>query len=216
MAQGLLFVLFKAVWQDMMSDIAYDSTKQNWQAFQLVFDESKKSQQLGLDLTVALERCFYSSKKVIAEKCREHLIKNSTFIQYRGAKIYSPPEHDRDIKILDSNIKLLEKQLKKIGKKNHNHQSIIKMNLVEDYLKQISHSNNQSFQQDKHVGEKLFEEANKDCDVNILKSALRDEKYGFRKLMLKNFLIEIEPNEELNSIFNARTYLILHQVRNKF
>ncbi|MEO1431108.1 MAG: hypothetical protein AAFV71_19010 [Cyanobacteria bacterium J06633_8] len=216
MAEPLLFVLFKAVWQDLISDIAYDSTKQDWQAFQLFFDKSKKNQQLALYLTVALEKCFYSSKKVLAQKCREHLIKNSTFIQYRGVKIYSPPEHDRDIKVLDSNIKLLEKQLKKIGKKNRNHQSIVNMNLVEEFLKQISTSNEKYLQQDKHVGEELFEEVNKDCDVDIFQSALRDEKYGFRKLMLNSFLIEIEPNEQLNSIFNARTYLILHQVRKKF
>ncbi|MBF2014060.1 MAG: hypothetical protein IGS23_02360 [Rivularia sp. T60_A2020_040] len=89
MNEDFLFVLLKVIWQDLIQDVAYDSTKQNWQVLQAVIDENKHNKQVNQSLIIALNKCFYSSSKIIAEKCREELIKKSTFIQYRGAKIYS-------------------------------------------------------------------------------------------------------------------------------
>ncbi|MEO1186403.1 MAG: hypothetical protein AAFX46_17735 [Cyanobacteria bacterium J06636_27] len=216
MVEPPLFLLFKVIWQDLMRDITYDSTKQNWSSLQIVLDESKNNHQVSFDLTVALEKSFYSSKKIIAEKCREQLIKNSTYTQYRGAKIYSPPENDTDIKTLEKEIKLLEKQLKKIDNKKRKNETVINLNQIEEFIKQLSESNSQSFQKDNHIDNQLFEAANKHCDVDVYQSALRNEKNGLRRLIFNSFLIEIEPKEHLNQIFNARTYLILHQIRNKF
>ena len=67
----------------------------------------------------------------------------------------------------------------------------------------------------KNAWNQLWEELEKDCDVNIYKAALRTEEKGLSKSMFKNFLIEIEPNEQLNRIFKARTYRILHSIRDK-
>lgn len=215
MTERFLFMLFKVIWQDLMQDITFDSTKQNWQTLQAIFIKNKNNQQLRLDLTIALKKSFYSSKKMIAEKCRENLIKESTFIQYRGAKIYNPPKNDIDIKTLEKEIKLLETQLKQINKRNRNDRSLIDFNQIEEFLRQLSQSIDQKFKNDKHIGYELFAFCD-NCDVGIYQSALRNEKNGLRKLMFNSFLIEIEPKEELNRIFNARTYLILNQMRNKF
>ncbi len=214
MTERFLFVLFSVIWQDLVRDITYDSTKQNWSSLEPVFHESKRNKQFSLDLTTALKKSFYSSKKNIAEKCRESLIKKSTFIQYRGAKIYSPPENDRDIKTLEKEIKLLEKQLKQIHKRNKNDRSLINLGQIEEFLQQSSKSSYQ-IRDDKHIGYELFEEVSEDCDVEIYQSALKDQKNGLRRLMFNSFLIDIEPKEQLNRIFNARTYLILHQMQNK-
>ncbi|WP_414621860.1 hypothetical protein [Calothrix sp. CCY 0018] len=61
----------------------------------------KNNQQVNQDLAAALEKSFYSSDKTIAIKCREELIKNSTYTQYRGAKSYKPAENDTAIKNLE-------------------------------------------------------------------------------------------------------------------
>ncbi|MGF1674640.1 MAG: hypothetical protein ACFCUV_13280 [Rivularia sp. (in: cyanobacteria)] len=216
MTEDFLFVLLKVIWQDLIRDVAYDSTKQNWQVLQAVIDENKHNKQVNQSLIIALNKCFYSSSKIIAEKCREELIKKSTFIQYRGAKIYSPPQNDTDIRNLEGKIKFLEKQLKQTSKKHSNNQSFIIFNQLEELLKQLSQSDYQPYHEDKNINDKLFAEVEKDCNVDIYKTALRDDKNGLLKEIFNGFLIEVEPNEQLNRIFNARTYLILKQIRNKF
>ncbi|MGB3756798.1 MAG: hypothetical protein WBA07_10530, partial [Rivularia sp. (in: cyanobacteria)] len=85
MAEPFLLILFKVIWQDLVENVAYDSTKQSWQVLQVIIDEIKNNKQVSQDLAVALEKCCYSSDKIIAEKCREKLIQNSTYTQYRGA-----------------------------------------------------------------------------------------------------------------------------------
>ena len=67
----------------------------------------------------------------------------------------------------------------------------------------------------KNAQNQLLEELEKDCDVIIYKAALREQKNGLRKLFFQSFLIEIQPNEKLNRIFKARTYLILSNIREK-
>ncbi|MBE9215514.1 hypothetical protein IQ247_23090 [Plectonema cf. radiosum LEGE 06105] len=216
MTEDFLFILLKVIWQDLIQDVAYDSTIQNWQVLQVVIDENKHNKQVNQSLIIALNKCFYSSNKSIAEKCREKLIKKSTFIQYRGAKIYSPPQNDTDIRNLEEKIKFLEKQLKQIGKKHSNNQSLIIFNQVEELVKQSSQSEYKYYPEEKDIDDKLFAEAEKDCDVEFYKTALRDDKNGLRKQLFNSFLIEVESLEQLNRIFNARTYLILKQIRNKF
>ena len=117
MTESFLIILFKVIWQDLKEDAAYDSTKQNWQALQVIIDEIKNNKQVSQDLAVALEKCYYFSDKTIAENCHDELIKNSTYTQYRGAKIYKPLENDIGIRKLENKVKHLEKELKKFGKK---------------------------------------------------------------------------------------------------
>jgi len=216
MNEDFLFILLKIIWQDLIQDVAYDSIIQNWQVLQAVIDENKQNKQVNQSLIIALNKCFYSSNKSIAEKCREELIKKSTFIQYRGAKIYSPAQNDTHIRNLEEKIKFLDKQLKQIGKKHSSNQSLIIFNQVEQLVKQSSQSEHQYYPEEKDIDDKLFAEAEKDCDVEFYKTAVRDNQNGLRKQMFNSFLIEVEPNEQLNRIFNARTYLILKQIRNQF
>lgn len=216
MTKSFLFILFKVIWQDLVEDVAYDSTKQTWQALQVIIHEIKNNKQVNQDLAVALEKSFYSSDKTIAEKCLEELINNSTYTQYRGAKIYKPPENDTAIRSLEKKIKFLEKELKQFGKKLFAKKYFLNPTELEELFKQLSQLNYESSEKTKKDAEnQLLQEAEKDCNVNIYKTILRDEENGLRKLMFKNFLIEIEPNEQLNRIFNAKTYLILNKIREK-
>ncbi len=215
MAEPFLFLLFKIIWQDLVENVAYDSTKQDWQALQVVIDEIKNNKQVSEDLAFALYKCFYFSDKNIAQKCREELIKSSTFTQYRGAKIYKPSENDTAIRKLENKINFLEKQLKQIDKKKLA-KSVLTFDKLEDLLKQISQTNYESSQEAKKIIQnQLFEEAETDCDVKIYKTRLREQENGLRKQIFNSFLVEIEPNEQLNRIFNARTYLILNKIREK-
>lgn len=212
MAESFLVVLFKVIWQHLVQDVGYYSKQQNWQAIQVVIDEIKKSKQVNQDLTVALEKCFYSSIITIVQQCREELIKNSTFTQYRGAKIYKPADNDKDIRSLENKIKFIEKQLKKIQRPKFFNQSFFSSTQIEEIQKQLSEYYQES-QTD--IDYKLFEEAEKDCDVNIYKAKLREEENRLQTKIFNTFLREIEPHEELNRIFKARTHLILSQVRNQ-
>jgi hypothetical protein len=216
MAEPLLLILFKVIWQDLIEDVAYDSTKQNWQALQVVVDEIKNNKQVSQDLAVALEKSFYFSDKTIAEKCLEELIKNSTYTQYRGAKIYKPQENDTGIRRLEKKIKFLETELKQFDKKLFGKKSFLNSSELEELVKELSQSNYESSKKaEKEAESQLFAEVEKDCDVNIYKAALRDEKNGLLKSMFNSFLKAIEPNEQLNRIFQARTYLILNKIREK-
>ncbi len=216
MAEPFLLILFKVIWQDLVENVAYDSTKQSWQVLQVIIDEIKNNKQVAQDLAVALEKCCYSSDKIIAEKCREQLIKNSTYTQYRGAKIYKPLENDTGIKKLENKIKLLEKQLKQFGKKLFAKKSSFNPSNLEELVKELSQSNYEALEAAKISAQnQLLEELENDCDVTIYNAALRDKNNGLRKLFFQSFLIEIEPNEQLNRIFNAKTYLILSNIREK-
>ena len=214
MAEPFLLILFKVIWQDLVENVAYDSTKQSWQVLQVIIDEIKNTKQVSQDLAVALEKCCYSSDKIIAEKCREKLIQNSTYTQYRGAKIYKPLENDLGIRKLENKINFLEKQLKQFGKKLFAKKSSFDSSNLEELVKELSQSSYEASEAAKiNAQNQLLEELEKDCDVTIYKAALRDQKNGLRKLFFQSFLIEIEPNEQLNRIFNARTYLILNKIR---
>lgn len=216
MGEPFLLILFKVIWLDLIKNIAYDSTKRDWQAFQIVIEEIKNNKQVNQDLAIALEKSFYSSDKTIAEKCCEELIKNSTYTQYRGVKSYKPAENDTAIKNLENKIISWEKQLKQARKKPFAKNSVFNISNLEEFLKQLSQSNYQTSEAVKNnVNNQLLEVAEKDWDANIYKAAIRDEENGLRKLMFKSFLIEIEPNKELNRIFNAKIYLILNKIREK-
>ena len=216
MTESFLITLFKVIWQDLTEDAAYDSTKQNWQALQVVIDEIKNSKQVSQDLAVALEKCYHSSDKTIVETCREELIKSSTFVQYRGAKIYKPPENDTGIRKLENKNKLIDKQLKQVGKKLFTKKYFINPSDLEELVKELSQlSYEASEAKKKDAWNQLLQEAEKDCEVNLYQTRIRDKKNGLRKLIFDNFLIEIEPNEKLNRIFSARTYLILRNIREK-
>lgn len=216
MTEAFLITLFKIIWQDLTEDTAYDSTKQNWQALQVIIDEIKNNKQVSQDLAVALEKCFYSSDKTIAETCREELIKNSTFVQYRGAKIYKPPENDTGIRKLESKNNLRDKQLKQFGKKLFAKKTFINPSDLEELVKDLSQiSYEASEAKKKEAWNQLLQEVEKDCEVKIYQTKIRDKEDGLRKLMFSNFLIEIEPNEQLNRIFSAKTYLILKNIREK-
>ena len=83
-------------------------------------------------------------------------------------------------------------------------------------MQQLSQSNYESSEQaKKYTEEQLFEILEQDCNVNIYITAIRDKKNGLRTKILNSFLREIEPNQQLNRIFKARTHLILSQVRNQ-
>ena len=216
MTESFLITLFKVIWLDLTEDTAYDSTKQNWQALQVVIDEIKNSKQVGQDLAVALEKCYYSSDKTIVETCREELIKSSTFVQYRGAKIYKPLENDTGIRKLENKDNLIDKELKKFGKKLFTKKSFINPSDLEELVKELSQlSYEASEAKKKDAWNQLLQEVEKDCEVNIYQTRIRDKKNGLRNLIFDNFLIEIEPNEQLNRIFSARTYLILRNIREK-
>ncbi len=216
MAEPFLLTLFKVIWLDLTENIAYDSTKRDWQALQVVIEEIKNNKKVNQDLAVALEKSFYSSDKTIAEKCREELIKNSTFTQYRGAKIYKPAENDTAIKNLESNIKSRDKQLKQFGRKLFAKNSVLDISNLEEFLKQLSQSNYETSEAVKSNADKqLLEIAEKDWYGNIYKAAIRGKNNGLRKSMFQSFLVEIEPNEQLNRIFRARTYIILNKIREK-
>ncbi|MEO1431107.1 MAG: hypothetical protein AAFS12_08170 [Cyanobacteria bacterium J06632_19] len=214
MSETIVFTLFQVIWQDWVENVAYDSTKQNWQALKIVIDEIKSNKQIGEDLAIALEKSFYSSDKNIAEKCRHELIKNSTYTQYRGAKIYKPLENDTGIRKLENKIRLLEKQLKQFDKKLFAKKSFINPIDLEKLAKELSQSDYEASEKVKTNAEhQLLQESEKNCDVNIYKFALADKKNGLRKLMFNSFLIGIESKEQLNRIFNAKTYLILNKIR---
>ncbi|MGB3642681.1 MAG: hypothetical protein WBA39_34620 [Rivularia sp. (in: cyanobacteria)] len=214
MAEPFLLILFKVIWQDLVENVAYDSTKQSWQVLQVIIDEIKNNKQVSQDLAVALEKRCYSSDKIIAEKCREKLIQNSTYTQYRGAKIYKPLENDLGIRKLENKINFLEKQLKQFGKKLFAKKSSFDSSNLEELVKELSQSSYEASEAAKiNAQNQLLEELEKDCDVTIYKAALRDQKNGLRQLFFQSFIIEIEPNQELNRIFNARTYLILNKIR---
>lgn len=216
MAEPFLLILFKVIWLDLIDNIAYDSTKQNWQALQVAIEAIKNNQQVNQDLAAALEKSFYSSDKTIAIICREELIKNSTYTQYRGAKIYKPAENDTAIRNLESKINFLEKQLKQARKKLSTKNSVLNISNLEEFQKKLSQSNYETSEGvKKNANNQLLEAAEKDWYANIYNTAIRDKKNGLRKLMFQSFLIEIEPNQELNRIFNARTYLILNQISGK-
>lgn len=221
MAEPFLIIIFKVIWQDLVENIAYDSTKQHWQVLQVIIDEIKSSKQVNQDLAVALEKCCYSSDKTIAEKCFEELINNSTYTQYRGAKIYKPPENDVGIKKLENKIKFLEKELKQFGKQQFGKKLFAKKSSLnpsdlENFLKEISQSSYEvSEAAKKNAQNQLLEQLQKNCDVNVYNAAIKDEKNGLRKLMFQSFLIDIEPNEHLNRIFSAKTYLILNKMGKK-
>ncbi|MGB6301399.1 MAG: hypothetical protein WBF90_35180 [Rivularia sp. (in: cyanobacteria)] len=216
MTEPFLLILFKVIWLDLIDNIAYDSTKQNWQALQIVIEEIKNNQQVNQNLAIALEKSFYYSDKYIAEKCREELIKNSTFTQYRGAKIYKPAENDTAIKNLESKIKSQDKQLKRFGRKIFAKNSVFEICYLEKFLKQLSQSNYETSEAVKsNANKQLLEAVEKDWYGNIYKAAIRNKENGLRKSMFQNFLIEIEPNEQLNRIFHARTYIILNKIRQK-
>lgn len=216
MTEPFLLILFKVIWLDLIDNIAYDSTKQNWQALQIVIEEIKNNQQVNQNLAIALEKSFYYSDKYIAEKCREELIKQSTFTQYRGAKIYKPAENHTAIKNLESKIKSRDKKLKKFSKKLFVKNSILNIIDLEYFKKKLSQSNYETSEAVKsNANNQLLEAVEKDLDANIYKAAIRDEENGLRKSMFHNFLIEIEPNEQLNRIFHARTYIILNKIRQK-
>ena len=216
MAEPFLLVVFKVIWQDLVESLIYDSTKQDWQALQIVIDEIKKNKQVNQDLAVAIEKCFYSSDKTIAEKCRDELIKNSTYTQYRGAKIYKPLENDTGIRKLENKIAFSEKQLKQFDKKLFAKKSFFNIDELDEIMQQLSQSNYESSEQaKKYTEEQLFEILEQDCNVNIYITAIRDKKNGLRTKILNSFLREIEPNQQLNRIFKARTHLILSQVRNQ-
>ncbi|BAY86329.1 hypothetical protein NIES267_58350 [Calothrix parasitica NIES-267] len=216
MTESFLITLFKVIWQDLTEDAAYDSTKQNWQALQVVIDEIKNNKQVSQDLAFALEKCYYYSDKIIAETCREELIKSSTFVQYRGAKIYKPPENDTGIRKLENKITLIDKQLKQFGKKLFAKKSFINPSDLEELVKELSQRSYESSEANKKdAWNNLLQEVEKDCEVKIYQNRIRDKKNGLRKLMFDNFLIGIEPHEQLNRIFSARTYLILKNIRDK-
>lgn len=216
MTECFLFTLFKVIWQDLTEDAAYDSTKQNWQALQVVIDEIKENKQVSRDLAIALEKSYYLSDKTIVTTCHEELIKNSTFVQYRGAKIYKPPENDTGIRKLDSKSNLIDKQLKQFGKKLFAKKYFINPNDLEELLKELSQRGYETSEANKKdAWNQLLQEVEKDCEVKIYQTRIRDKENGLRKLMFSNFLKAIEPNEELNRIFSARTYLILKNIREK-
>ncbi len=217
MTESFLLILFKVIWNDIIEDVYYDSTKRNWQTLQVAIDEIKSNKQASKDLAAALERCFYSSDKIIAEECRDELIKNSTYTQYRGAKIYKPIENDTAIRSLDKKIKLWDKEFKQVGKKLFVKKPILNPSDLEEFLKQLSQSDYESSEAAKKNAKiQLLEEVEKDCDASIYKAAIRDKKHGLTKRLLHSFFIDIEPNEELNRIFNAKTYIILNKMRDKF
>lgn len=214
MIDSLAFILFKVVWQDLIEDAVYDSTRQNWQALQVIIDAVRNNKQVSQDLAVALEKCFYSSDKKIADKCREELIKNSAYTQYRGAKIYKPAENDIAIRKLENKIKLSDKYLKDFDKKIFAKKSFINLSDLEELVKQLSQSGYENSVRVKEDAKKhLLEVAEKDCDVNVYKTAIRDKENGLRKLIFKGFLQSIEHHDDLNRMFNAKTYLMLNQIR---
>ena len=216
MTEPFLIILFKVIWQDLTEDAAYDSTKQNWQALQVIIDEIKNNKQVSQDLAVALEKCYYFSDKTIAENCHDELIKNSTYTQYRGAKIYKPLENDIGIRKLENKVKHLEKELKKFGKKIFAKKSSINPSDLDELVKESSQLSYEALEaRKKDSWSQLLKEVEKDCEVKIYQASIRDNKNGLRKLMFNNFLTEIEPNEKLNRIFSARTYLILKNIREK-
>ena len=216
MTESFLITLFKVIWQDLTEDAAYDSTKQNWQALQVVIDEIKENKQVSRDLAIALEKSYYLSDKTIVKTCHEELIKNSTFVQYRGAKIYKPPENDTGIRKLDSKSNLIDKQLKQLGKKLFAKKSFINPSDLEELVRELSQMSYEASEaKKKYAWNQLVQEVEKDCEVNLYQTRIRDKKNGLRKFIFDNFLIEIEPNEQLNRIFSARTYLILKNIREK-
>ncbi|MGB3755141.1 MAG: hypothetical protein WBA07_02040, partial [Rivularia sp. (in: cyanobacteria)] len=102
------------------------------------------------------------------------------------------------------------------GKKLFAKKSSFNLSNLEELVKELSQSSYEASEAAKiNAQNQLLEELEKDCDVTIYKAALRDRKNGLRKLYFQSFLIEIEPNEQLNRIFNARTYLILNKIREK-
>lgn len=201
MAEPFSYVLFEVIWQGLVEGIAYEIFEEGWEGF---INESKKNKQVNIDLTVALEKCFYLSQKTIAQRCLQELKKKSTWTQYRGVKTYNPPENDVDIKKLEKKIESLEKQLKQVDNQKPDNQSVISTNKVQKLLTQLSLSNSQSSQETKEDIDKIFEEAEKDCNVSIYKNELRNEENGLVKSIFNSFVREIEHNERLNRIFSAQ------------
>lgn len=206
--ESFLCIVFQVFWQELLDDRIYSSMPKSGQALHTFIEESQSNQQLIQDLTLTLEKCFYTVRKNIAEKCRYELIKRSTFVQYRGSKVYKPPENDRDIKHLEVYIKELEKKLKQL------HQKKSEKN-VQDILTQISLFSNQSPEKTEQYLEQLCVEAEKDCPVSIYKAALRDKENGLQQQICKSMLLELEENEKLNQIFDIQTYLTLIQMFQK-
>ena len=166
----------------------------------------KTNQKVSQDLIFVLYKSFYEAQNIIASKCREELIKQSIMTLYRGVITYKPPENDYDIKNLENKIQSLNLQLKEIHKIKLNNQPTIAFNKIEELLTQLSKLDYQSSQTTKKYLDKLIEEAEKDCNVNFYKTTLREKEKGLGKAFYDIFLVEIEDEDELNSIFDANLF----------
>ncbi|MEM7553778.1 MAG: hypothetical protein AAF378_06700 [Cyanobacteria bacterium P01_A01_bin.84] len=203
-------LLFGVIWHNLVEGIIYEGWQKGWTA---LIAESKNNQKIPQYLNLALNKSFLEAQKNIAEKCREELVKNSTSTHYRGSITYHPPENDRDILNLENKIKILKKQLKQINKKIS---SDITLSLDKlEYLLELYNSNHQSSEEAKKYQDQIFQEVQKDCEVNSFKTALKNNQDGLCKKIYNYFLKEIEHNTQLNNIFNIYLLRTIDQIIDK-
>ena len=204
--------LLPVIWQVLASHIGNGVTEKICQD---IIKYIKTNQQVSQDLIFAIYKSFYGAQNTIASKCREELIKKSIMTLYRGVIDYQPPENDSDIKYLEHKIQSLNFHLKEIHKIKLNNRQAVTFNQIEELLTQLSSLNYQSFQKTEEYLGKLIKEVEKDCDVNIYKTTLRDRENGLRKALYEIFLTEIEDNDGLKNIFDANslTFKYINTIR---
>lgn len=206
--KSCLFTIFNVFWHDLLTDKVYSAMKEKHDIIQDFINASDRNKQIVHNFVIALEKSFLSSQKKLVEQCRDELILCSICSQYRGVKVYKPVENDKEIKILESKIKILDRQLKQVSKTKLDAQ------VSELLLQQVnlSKANYQSEKEIKNLLESLFLEAEKDCQTPSYQGLLRDEEKGLRKQIFTSLLSELEVNDKLNNIFDVKTYLTVSQM----
>ena len=205
--------LLKWIWQVLASNIGNETMEK---ICQYINNDIETNQKVSQDLIFVLYKSFYEAQNIILSKCREELIKKSIMTLYRGVITYQPPDNDYDIKNIENKIEFLALQVKEIRQIKPYNRKTLTLNEIEEVFTQLSTLlNYQSFQKTQECLDKLIQEAEKDCDVNIYKTTLRDKEKGLSKVLYDIFLAEIEDNYGLNSIFDAHllTFKSVNNVR---
>ncbi|MEM7726854.1 MAG: hypothetical protein AAF208_10850 [Cyanobacteria bacterium P01_A01_bin.45] len=190
-------LLFGVIWYEKIDGILYESWKKSLVA---LIGESKKNQKLLQELHLTLHKSFLEAQKSIAKKCQNELCKESVVTRYRGSITYSPPENDRDIKILENKIKIINKQLKEINKKFRK-QEVLSLEKIENLLV-LYNDKHQSSELAKEYRNQILRQAEEDCDIEIYKVTLLNKIDNLYQTIYNFFLQSIGNSSRLNRIFN--------------
>ena len=195
--------LLELIWQVLSGHIGNEVMQKSAQD---IIKSIETNGNIGQDLIFVLYSSFYEAQNIIASKCREELIKKSIMNSYRGVITYKPPENDYAIKNLEYKIESLALQLKEVRKIKLSNQKTSSLHNIKELLTRLSQFDRRSLEETEDYLYELIEKAEKNCDVNIYKTTLREKENSLSKALCDIFLAEIEGQDELNSIFDANLF----------